>query len=115
MFDSTDDVVGSKMAREMLCFTMETAAVGCEGRICETAVAGYVRAMFALCPRHVRLVPQFHGGLELVQWRAMCGVLVGNATADCWTPYNGGLKVVMGCEWWRRVIGECNCRLLDAL
>ena len=39
-----NDVVGSKMAREMLCFTMETAAVGCEGRICETAVAGYVRA-----------------------------------------------------------------------
>ena len=71
--------------------------------------------MFALCPRHVRLVPQYNGGLELVQWRAMCGVLVGNATADCWTPYNGGLKVVMGCEWWRRVIGECNCRLLDAL
>ena len=29
-------------------------------------------------------------------------------------PYNGGLKVVMGCEWWCRVIGECNCRLLDA-
>ena len=40
MFDNTDDVVGSKMAREMLCFTMETAAVGCEGRICETAGAG---------------------------------------------------------------------------
>ena len=50
VFDSTDDVVGSKMAREMLCFTMETAAVGCEGRICETAVAGYVRAMFAPLP-----------------------------------------------------------------
>ena len=38
-----NDVVGSKMAREMLCFTMETGVVGCEGRICETAVAGYVR------------------------------------------------------------------------
>ena len=22
-------------------------------------------------------------------------------------------QVVMGCEWWRCVIGECNCRLLD--
>ena len=21
----------------------------------------------------------------------------------------------MGCKWWRRVIGECNCKLLDAL
>ena len=47
VFYSTDDVVGSKMAREMLCFTMETAAVGREGRICETAVAGCVRAMLA--------------------------------------------------------------------
>ena len=36
------------MAREMLCFTIETALVGREGRICETAVAGYVRAMPAV-------------------------------------------------------------------
>ena len=35
------------MARAMLCFTIETAVVGREGRICETAVAGYVRAMLA--------------------------------------------------------------------
>ena len=42
-----NDVAESKMAREMLCFTMETAAVGCEGRICERAVAGYVRIMSA--------------------------------------------------------------------
>ena len=47
-------MVGSKMAREMLCFTMETAAVECEGRICETVVAGYVRAIAALCSRYVR-------------------------------------------------------------
>ena len=38
------------MAREMLCFTIETAAVGRKGRMCETAVADYVRAMSALCP-----------------------------------------------------------------
>ena len=36
------------MAREMPCFTIETAALGRESRICETAVAGYVRAMFAV-------------------------------------------------------------------
>ena len=44
-------------------------------------------------------------------------VLLGNVTADadCQMLYNGGLKVVIGCEWWRRVIGECNCRFLDAL
>ena len=39
-------------------------------------------------------------------------MILGTATADGSTPYNGGLKVVMGCEWWRRVIGR---RLLDAL
>ena len=47
VFYSTDDVVGSKMACEMLCFTIETAAVGHAGRSCETVVAGYVRAMSA--------------------------------------------------------------------
>ena len=40
-------MVGRKRAREMLCFTIETAAVGREGRICEAAGAGYVRAMSA--------------------------------------------------------------------
>ena len=64
VFYSTDDVVGSKMAREMLRFTMETGVVGCEGRICETAVAGYVRAMFALSSRHSRSSPHWNGGLE---------------------------------------------------
>ena len=44
-----NDVVGSKMAREMLCFTIETAVVGRKGRICETAVADLARAM--LVPR----------------------------------------------------------------
>ena len=39
-----NDVAESKMAREMLCFTIETAVVGRKGRICETAGAGYVRA-----------------------------------------------------------------------
>ena len=44
----------------------------------------------------------------------VCGaVLLGNAVAD--RQCNGGLKVVVGCTWWRRVFGECNCRLLQAL
>ena len=59
-----NDVAESKMAREMLCFTIETAVVGRKGRICETAGAGYVRAMFALCPRHSRSSPHWNGGLE---------------------------------------------------
>ena len=45
------DVVESKMAREMLCFIIETAAVGREGRICKTAVAGYVRGKVALAAK----------------------------------------------------------------
>ena len=45
--ESGTDVAESKMAREMLCFTIETAVVGRKGRICETAGAGYVRAMSA--------------------------------------------------------------------
>ena len=49
MFEHTNDVVGSKMAREMLCFTIETAVVRRKGRICETAVADLARAM--LVPR----------------------------------------------------------------
>ena len=29
---------------------------------------------------------------EVAERTAMCGILLGNATADCWTPYNGELK-----------------------
>ena len=48
----------SKFAREMLCFTIETAVGGREGRMCATGGCGlcsrYVRAMSALCSRYVR-------------------------------------------------------------
>ena len=43
------------MAREMLCLAVETAVVGREGRICETAVSGYVRAMAAPAAFHSAL------------------------------------------------------------
>ena len=39
--------VERKIAREMLCFTIETAVGGRDSRICETAGARYVRAMSA--------------------------------------------------------------------
>ena len=42
----------SKIAREMLCFTIETVVGGCEGKRCRTGGCGlgarYVRAMFAV-------------------------------------------------------------------
>ena len=48
----------SKIAREMLCFTIETAAGGREGRMCPTGGCGlcprYVRTMSALCSHYVR-------------------------------------------------------------
>ena len=77
----------SKIAREMLRFTIETAAGGREGRRCRTGGCGlcsrYVRAMFALCPREIAMAGEFKArGKE------------SNA---------------------RHIIGECNCRLLDAL
>ena len=34
-------------------------------------------------------------------------VLLGEAVADCQTPYDCGLKVALGCRWWRCVIGKC--------
>ena len=92
------------MAREMLCFTMETAAVGCEGRICETAVAGYVRAMAGIVrigtvvqsSRNGKQCVEYYWGMQLQiarrlimvgstwSWVADGGaVLLGNATADC--------------------------------
>ena len=52
------------------------------------------------------------------RWRWVAigvAVLLGNATADRQTPYNGGCKVALGSDWFCGVIGECHCRLLDAL
>ena len=65
----------SKMAREMLCFTIETAAVGREGRICETAGAGYARAMSAPLPF----------GSVSIRWIQVCAVEshVRNTFGEC--------------------------------
>ena len=38
----------------------------------------------------------------------MCGILSGNSTADCYTPYNGRLKVALVV-----LLGECKWKLLD--
>ena len=42
VFSHTEVVSESKIVCEMLCFTVETAVGGCEGRRCETAVAAMV-------------------------------------------------------------------------
>ena len=102
--ESRNDVAESKMAHEMLCFTMETAAVGCEGRSCGTAVAGYVRATLAVVrigtvvqsSSNGKQCVEYYWGMQLQiarrlimvgsrwSWVADGGaVLLGNATADC--------------------------------
>ena len=55
MFYRRSDAVESKRSREMLGFTIIPAAGGRESRRCQTAGAGYVRALVALCSRYVRL------------------------------------------------------------
>ena len=52
------------MAREMLCFTIETAVVRRKGRICEMAVADLARAM---------LVPRSFGS-AVKRWFRVCAV-----------------------------------------
>ena len=57
VFFHTEVVSESKIVREMLCFTIETAVRQCEGRKCETAVADMV-AYARLCSpmlAHARL------------------------------------------------------------
>ena len=66
----------SKIAREMLCFTMETAVGGREGRRCRTGGCG-------LCSRYVRARSQWQESSEVAERKAMCGIVLGNATADC--------------------------------
>ena len=96
------------MAREVLCFTIETAAVGRESRMCERAVAGYVRAMSAAV-RIGTVVQSLRNGKQCVEY--FWGMQLQIARRLIMV----GLKVVMGGRWWRCIIGECNCRLLDAL
>ena len=51
-------------------------AGGRESRICETAVAGYVRPMFALCPRCGRSRPHCNDGLEGAQSKSVFRILL---------------------------------------
>ena len=43
-------------------------------------------------------IPGFYGG----------PVLLGNVIASGQTYWNGGFQVLLGCGWWRCVIGECD-------
>ena len=73
-------------------FLMEASLVGCEGGVCERAVAGHVRPMSALSSQQIALERWFKaessGHLAMVaarlSWVATGGaVLLGNAIPDC--------------------------------
>ena len=74
------------MAREMLGFTKQTAVGGPVSRICETAIAGYVRVMFGLCPRLFVWVRTVIGGSNVLHKRPV-----------------------------RIIVGDCNCRSLHGV
>ena len=105
------DAFESKMAREVLCFTIDTAVGGRESRRCKMAVAGCVRAMFELWSRLFVWVRTVMVVYKICCTSALCGLLLREALANCKTPYNGGFKVAMGCRWWRRVIREIQLQL----
>ena len=95
----------SKFAREMLCFTIETAVGGREGRMCASGLCPrYVRAMSARdrngrrvqSSRKGKQCAAYYWGMPLqiarrlitvgARWRWVAigaAVLLGNATADC--------------------------------
>ena len=78
---------------------------GRESRICETAVAGYVRAMFVLCSRQARSSPHCNGLFRVRVEET--NVRNSIEECNCRLP-DAWLKVTLGCKWCRCVIGECN-------
>ena len=100
LFCHTRVVSESKIAREMLCFTMETAVGGCEGRRCERAVAAVV-AYASLCSPNVGSVLHWEVQSQVVKRIVMVGCLIGEW--QCRFP------------WWRGVIGESHCKWLNAM
>ena len=85
--------------------------VGREGKICETAVAGYVRAVLAL-----RLF-----GNASIRWTQVCAAesnvrrIIGECNCRLLDALSGALRGRGKESYVRNIIGECNCRLLDAL
>ena len=101
----------SKIAREMLCFTLKTAVGGREGRRCRTGGCEESRAMFAQSPREPAMAGEFRGrGKESNVRRIIgeCNYRFLDALAGEFRGRGKGSHV-------RHIIGECNCRLPDAL
>ena len=78
----------------------------------ERAVAGYVRASLALGSREIPMAGEFRArgqGKQCAEfyWGVQPQIAKRLITV--------GATLGLGSDWRCRVIGECNCRLLDAL
>ena len=127
VFSHTEVVSESKMMRDMLRFTMETAVGGCGGWRCETAVAAMV-AYARLCSARVGSVLHRQMESQVIKRIVMVGsrwcwvvdsgavllgnviagfhggaVLLGNVIPDDQTQCNGGFQVVLAWRWRRCV------------
>ena len=95
----------SKIARETLRFTMETAAGGREGRSCRTGGCGARRA---LASRETAMAGEFRGRGQDSNVRhtiGECNCRVLDALAGEFRGDGKDINV-------RHIIGECNCRVL---
>ena len=132
----TEVVSESKMVREMLRFTIETVRGGCEGGRCQTAGAAML-AHVRLCSPMVaygRLWSPMVGSVRHweVESQAVKRIVM-VASRWCWVADGGavilrnviagsrggavflgnviaGDQTLLGCRWWRGIIGECHCR-----
>ena len=97
----------SKIVRQMLCFTIETAVGGCEGRRCETAGAAML-AYGRLCSRIAGSVLHWEMQSHVIKrivtvvsrWPWVVGLrrcARGEVHAkSCKSHCNGGVKVALG-------------------
>ena len=88
VFFHTEVVSESKIARETLCFTIETAVRQCEGRRCETAVADMVAYARLWSPMLA------YGPDRSAIGKCKCRWL--NAS-ERWLPGGAGLRMVALC------------------
>ena len=97
----------SKIARQMLCFTIETAVGGREGRMCRTGGCGAVAARIATCSRDSAMAGGFRGHGKESHVRHIFGECNGRFLDALAGEFRGAGKESNV----RHIIGECKCRL----
>ena len=91
VFSHTKVVSESKIARKMLCFTIEMGVRLCEGRRCKRAGAAmlaYVRE----CSDRSSIEKHCNGGVKVVLGGRFAALCIQSCKSNC----NGGVKVALG-------------------